>query len=112
MAYEKELGKIVGSENVSDSPETLEAYARDESVVSPIRNFEEANTTLRVSLKRREEDIAELEDKIISNLKKLLISFVEKLKGSRLYDYQRGYIDVLESNLKDGPEDVYKQGGI
>ena len=101
MAYKKELGKIVGSENVSDSPETLEAYARDESFVSPIRNIEEANTALRVLLKRREEEITELEDEIISNVKQLLIPFVEKLKGSRLDDYQRGYIDVLESNLSD-----------
>jgi len=79
--------------------EALRARKKELEIQS--RNLEEANTALRVLLKRREEDKTELEGKIMSNVKQLLMPFVERLKGSRLDDYQRGYIDVLESNLSD-----------
>ena len=36
-ASKEALGRIVGSENVVDAPAVLAAYAKDESLVSPLR---------------------------------------------------------------------------
>jgi DNA-binding CsgD family transcriptional regulator len=63
--------------------------------------LEEANTALRVLLKRREEDKIELEEKVLLNVKELVIPFLERLKKSGLDAIQTGYASVLESSLDD-----------
>jgi hypothetical protein len=45
-------------------------------------NLEEANTALKVLLKRRDEDKTELEEKILFNVKELVAPYLEKLKKS------------------------------
>jgi len=64
-------------------------------------NLEEANTALRVLVKKREEDQIEIQEKILANFNELVMPLVDRLKGSRLDDRQKAWLDVLESNLKD-----------
>ncbi|MGD0282686.1 MAG: response regulator [Dissulfurispiraceae bacterium] len=58
-----------------------------------------ANIALRVLLKQREEDKNELEEKILSNVKELIMPLVEELKKSGLSSKYRSYLGLLESNL-------------
>ena len=44
------------------------------------RTLEDVNTALRVLLKQREEDKSELEGNILSNVKELILPYVERLK--------------------------------
>jgi DNA-binding NarL/FixJ family response regulator len=64
-------------------------------------NLEEVNTALRVLLEQREQDKNELEDKILFNVKKLILPHLDSLKQRHLDDEQRTYLDVLETNLKN-----------
>ena len=64
-------------------------------------NLEETNTALRVLLKRREEDKGELEEKVLTNVKELVIPYLEKLKKTSLDGHQISCISILESNLND-----------
>jgi len=64
-------------------------------------SLEEANTALRVLLKRRDDDKTELEEKMLVNVKQLVIPFLEEVKKRRLDPEQMAYIRVLESNLND-----------
>ncbi len=64
-------------------------------------NLGEANVALKVLLKKRDEDKIELEEKILLNLKELVIPYLEKLKKSRLDEQQMAYLSILESNLND-----------
>ena len=64
-------------------------------------NLEEANTALKVLVKRREEDQIEIEEKILSNFNELIMPLADRLKGSRLDDRQRAWLDILETNLRD-----------
>jgi len=64
-------------------------------------NLEEANTALKVLLKQREKDKAELEEKVVLNVNELVLPYLEKVKSKKLCDKQRAYIGVLESNLND-----------
>ncbi|MBE0426649.1 MAG: PAS domain S-box protein [Nitrospirae bacterium] len=64
-------------------------------------NLEEANIALKVLLKRRDEDKTEFEDKILLNIKELVVPYLEKLKIGRLDEQQKAHVNILESNLND-----------
>ena len=64
-------------------------------------NLAEANTALKILLKRREEDRVELEEKVLSNMNELIKPYLEKLKRGKLTDKQKAYIYILESNIND-----------
>ncbi|HYA15374.1 MAG TPA: PAS domain S-box protein, partial [Syntrophales bacterium] len=65
------------------------------------RNLEELNTALKVLLKQRETDKDELEERTLTNVKHLLLPYIEKLKKSHLETKDAAYISIIESNLKD-----------
>jgi PAS domain S-box-containing protein len=62
-------------------------------------NLEEANIALKVLLQRRDEDKAELEDKVLLNIKGLVTPYLGKLKMSKLDESQKAYVAILESSL-------------
>ena len=61
----------------------------------------EMNTALRVLLRQREEDKREIEDRIVSNVRELVLPYVHKLKGMHLNEAQMGYLEVVETHLND-----------
>src|SRR5271169_3840081 len=63
------------------------------------RHLEELNTALKVLLRQREEDKNELEERVLSNVKELLIPGIEKLKKATLEPEYASYLSLLESNL-------------
>ena len=65
------------------------------------RTLEELNTALKVLLRQREEDKSELEENIVSNIKNLVLPYVEKLKKSRLNAEQASSVEILETNLNE-----------
>lgn len=74
---------------------------KDAELEMKTNNLEEVNTALRVLLRRREEDKAELEEKVLSNVKDLVLPYLEKLKKTSLDTNQVAYLTILESNLND-----------
>lgn len=64
-------------------------------------SLEEVNTALRVLLKRREEDKAALEDKVLMNINRLITPCLKKLKNAGLTARQLSYLDILEANFQD-----------
>ncbi len=64
-------------------------------------SLEEVNAALKVLLKQRDHDKEELEEKILNNVKKLVLPYIERLKVRRLDDEQKTYLDVLETNLNN-----------
>ena len=65
------------------------------------KTLEEANVALRVILKAREDDKDELEAKVLANMKKLVLPYLEKLNVSRLDDSQRACLSALQANLEN-----------
>ncbi len=63
--------------------------------------LEEVNTALKVLLQQRERDRNELEDKVVGNVKELVLPYIDILKQRHLDTQQRAYLDVLETNLKN-----------
>ncbi len=61
--------------------------------------LEEINTALNVLLKRSDKDRTELEEKVLSNVKELIIPIIKKLERSHLDDQQIGLLNTIETNL-------------
>ncbi|UCE34659.1 MAG: PAS domain-containing protein [Deltaproteobacteria bacterium] len=59
------------------------------------------NTALRVLLEQKDNDTADIEEKVMLNMRELVIPFIEKLKKTSLTSKQAAYVQVLESNLND-----------
>ena len=63
------------------------------------RRFEELNVTLNVLLQQREEDKKALEEIILSNMKKLIVPVLNRVKTFSSDNRQKIYLGLLESNL-------------
>jgi PAS domain S-box-containing protein len=72
---------------------------REKELEIKTNSLEEMNSALKVLLKRREEDRRELEEKVLFNVKELVVPYSEKLKNTGLDGRQQSYLSVLESNL-------------
>jgi PAS domain S-box-containing protein len=64
-------------------------------------SLKEANTALKVLLLQREEDKTELEEKVLLNVRELVLPYLEKMKKKKMDEKQRAYANILESNLND-----------
>jgi len=78
-----------------------ELQEREQELEIKSQNLEELNTALKVLLKHREEDKEELEERILSNVKELVLPYLEKLKKTPLRGDQLAYANIIESNLND-----------
>jgi DNA-binding NarL/FixJ family response regulator len=73
------------------------------------KELEEANSALRVLLKKREEDKSELEKNILTSVKKTVEPFLEKLKRSRTTNEQKVILSIVESNIKEMTSSFVKE---
>ena len=64
------------------------------------KEFKEVNRALRALLKQRDEDKTEIEEKVVANVKELVLPYIEKLDKSRLDARSLAYLSILKSNLK------------
>jgi len=76
-----------------------ELKQREKELKVKTTNLEETNAALKVLLETRERDKAELEQKVLFNIKELINPYVEKLKRTKLDGRQATYLNILESNL-------------
>lgn len=74
---------------------------REKELEVKTRNLEELNTALKVLLKQREEDKEEIAERTLSNVKHLVLPYIEKLKKGSLEAKDEAYIGIVESNLKE-----------
>ncbi|MHC1743623.1 MAG: PAS domain S-box protein [Syntrophobacteraceae bacterium] len=72
-----------------------------ETIKTQNERLEETNAALRVLLRQRENDRADLEESFVSNVKHLVLPYLDQLKGSRLTEDQRHLFEILESHLRE-----------
>lgn len=63
--------------------------------------LEEMNVALKVLLEKRDEDKKEIEDKVVTNIRELVLPYVSKLKNTKLDDRQEIFTDIIESNIQE-----------
>jgi PAS domain S-box-containing protein len=74
---------------------------REKELEIKSRTLEETNSALRILLARRDQDKAELEEKVLSNVKELVVPYLERMRTGRLDYNQKVYLNIIESNLND-----------
>jgi len=62
-------------------------------------SIEQSNKALRILLKQRDEDKDGVEEKVVANVRELVLPFVQNLKESQLKAPQMVNVDVIEKNL-------------
>ncbi|MBA4418780.1 MAG: hypothetical protein C0392_12860 [Syntrophus sp. (in: bacteria)] len=65
------------------------------------KNLEELNTALKVLLQQRVKDKKDLEDRFATNVKRLVLPYVEKVKNSHLDAQQRSFLGIIDKNLNE-----------
>jgi len=102
--YDSKGRKVGAIESIRDITERKQAEEmlekREVELEAKTNELEDLNAALRVLLKQREEDRNDLEQKVLSNVKLLILPYIDKLK-SRVDLKSSSYVNVLESNLKE-----------
>lgn len=102
MSNQKPIRVVVSHEEITELKLTEEALRKSrEALEEQKQSLEEANIALKVLLKQREDDKLELEKKVLSNVKELVLPYVEKLKNSRLRPKDKTLTEIIETHLND-----------
>ena len=88
--------------NITERKRMEEALKkREQELEEKSRNLEDANTALKVLLKRREDDKSELEEKVICNVRELILPYIENLKITHVDSHQLNQLSILERNTSE-----------
>ena len=99
--YREDLEKAVLERTTELMRSNEQLKAREAELRHQTEELNELNSALRVLLKQREQDKDALEEKVLCNIKRVAVPYIEKMKQSRLNDQQTTCLNILESNLND-----------
>ncbi|HOW56519.1 MAG TPA: response regulator [Smithellaceae bacterium] len=86
---------------LAETAEHQERKRAENELRQKSKSLEEANIALKVLLQHRDEDRKAIEEKIITNVKKLALPYIEKLKTLKLNENQLAYVRIIEDHLND-----------
>jgi DNA-binding CsgD family transcriptional regulator len=102
MSGDGPIRVVTSHEEITELKLTEEALRKSqEELTEQKQSLEETNIAMKVLLKQREEDKAELEKKVLNNVKDLVLPYVEKLKNSRLKAKDRTLVEIVDTHLQD-----------
>ena len=64
------------------------------------RRLEEGNIALKVLIEHREEELEKIRDSILSNVKRLIVPYIEKMENTDLFFENKTYLNIIKSNLE------------
>lgn len=97
--YENFVYRLPSGEIVAVFDDVTERKEAEEEIKEKSEHLTEVNAALRALLRQREEDKKEHEEEIFSNIKHLVVPYLESLKKSHLTANQKSWIEALETNL-------------
>jgi PAS domain S-box-containing protein len=62
--------------------------------------LQEMRIALKVLIRQREEDKIEMEKRVVSNIRELVMPYLEKLKRTRLDEYQVQCLQLIQANIE------------
>ena len=96
------VGAIESIRDITKRKQVEEALKKRESEMEAKNiQLEELNAALRVLLNQREGDKRELEEKVLANVKRLIVPYLEKLRIESKSNKSLAYLGTLESNIQD-----------
>jgi PAS domain S-box-containing protein len=89
-------------EDITERKRAEEALREsNEELRAKTRSLDELNAALKVLLERRERDRKELEENVVSNVKELILPYVQSLRNTQLDTKPMTCTSIIESNLKE-----------
>ncbi len=85
----------------NEFPKTTVARRTEKETTMKIHALEETNEALKTLLVRGEDEKKLLEDRIKSNVKELVLPYVDKLKLTGLNIEQQTYLEIIETTIKN-----------
>lgn len=79
--------------------ETLRQRERELALKN--QELQEVNTTLKVLLRRREEDRAELEENVAKNIKELILPYLNQVRSAGFSEGREQLLEFIEESLND-----------
>ena len=100
--YEKKSATLGTAYDTTERKQAQELLIeRERQLEHQSRNLAEVNTALKVLLKSMEDDSIDLKEKMLTNVKRLVLPYLEKLKMGNLTPQKRVYLENIENNLKN-----------
>ena len=102
MSGDGPLRVVVSHEEITALKLSEEALRKSEAQLTLQKvELEESNIALKVLLKQREGDKSDLEQKVITNVKEMVLPYLEKLKRVNLKPKDKTVVDIIDSHLHD-----------
>jgi DNA-binding CsgD family transcriptional regulator len=102
MSDTKPVRVIISHEDITALKLVEEALRESrEELKEQKQSLEEANIALKVLIKHRENDKLELEKNVLTNVKELVLPYVEKLKEVPLKPRTKTLVEIIDNHLKD-----------
>jgi PAS domain S-box-containing protein len=74
---------------------------RTQELENKSRSIEELNVALSILLSKVQEEKERVEERLVSNVEKLVLPYVERIRKGRLDEHQRLYLDIINTNLHE-----------
>ncbi|GEM_PF-1093181 len=88
--------------NSSYNKKRVDQYQRREAELKiTAQNLREVNTALKVLIKKRDAEKAQIEEKVLFNVKEMIMPYLKKLRESDMNEKQITFTNILESNIRD-----------
>jgi DNA-binding CsgD family transcriptional regulator len=102
MSDTKPVRVVISHEDITALKLVEEALRESrEELKEQKQSLEEANIALKVLIKQREKDKLELEKNVLTNVKELVLPYVEKLKEVPLKPRNKTLVEIIENHLND-----------
>ncbi len=102
MADSRTPQVIISHEDITALKLAQESLRKSQALLEDQnRSLEEANVALKVLLRQRDIDRKELENRFLTNIKTLVLPYIEKLKNESLSERNKTLIRIVDDHIKD-----------
>ena len=75
--------------------------AKDKKLERQTKNLAEVNTALKVLLEQREQEKTEMKETLLTNVKKLVFPYIDKLENIGLNEDAQTFVNIIKTNIND-----------
>ena len=88
--------------DMTEQKQTMDILKDNErQLMTQSETLKETNAALRVLLKQREDDKREMEDIFVSNIKEMILPYVQKMQKDKMEMRHKAYLDIIAANLNE-----------
>jgi PAS domain S-box-containing protein len=96
------LGYRGSCHDITEQKKTMDALEeRERELTAKSEALEEVNAALKVLLRQREEDRRELEARLASNIREMVLPYIYRAQKDKLDLRHRTYLDIVATNLNE-----------